>query len=74
MSDGFVIATFKHVADGLQEGQFAVGERTRAATLDDLDPEVPLDVVALLLDQPAELAEAVGHPLDRGAHGFVDVG
>jgi hypothetical protein len=27
MPDGFVIANFRHVADGLQEGQFAVGER-----------------------------------------------
>ena len=35
---GFVIANFRHVADGLQEGQFAVGGRKRAASLDDLDP------------------------------------
>ena len=35
---GFVIANFRHVADGLHEGQFAVGEHKRAATLDDLDP------------------------------------
>jgi hypothetical protein len=38
MRDGFIIANFRHVADGLQEGQFAVGERKRAARLDDLDP------------------------------------
>jgi hypothetical protein len=34
----FITANFRHVADGLQEGQFAVGERKRAARLDDLDP------------------------------------
>ena len=44
---GFVIANFRHVADGLQEGQFAVGERKRAATLDDLDP-----IYRQLLDRP----------------------
>ena len=44
---GFVIADFRHVADGLQEGQFAVGERKRAATLDDLDP-----IYRQLLDRP----------------------
>jgi len=33
----FVIANFRHVADGLQEGQFAIGERKRAASLDELD-------------------------------------
>ena len=32
----FVIANFRHVADGLKEGQFAVGERKRATSLDDL--------------------------------------
>jgi len=34
----FIIANFRHVADGLQEGQFAIGERKRAASLHDLDP------------------------------------
>ena len=34
----FVIANFRHVADGLREGQFAVGERKRATNLNDLDP------------------------------------
>ena len=38
MSNEFVIANFRHVADGLQEGQFAVGERKGATSLDDLDP------------------------------------
>ena len=44
---GLVIANFRHVADGLQEGQFAVGERKRAVTLDDLDP-----IYRQLLDRP----------------------
>ena len=44
---GFVIANFRHVADGLQEGQFGVGERKRGATLDDLDP-----IYRQLLDRP----------------------
>src|ERR1700751_3254376 len=47
MPDGFVIANFRHVADGLQEGQFAVGERKRAASLEDLDPSY-----RQLLDRP----------------------
>jgi Pyridoxamine 5'-phosphate oxidase len=50
---GFVIANFRHVADGLQEGQFAVGEHKRAATLDDLDP-----IYRQLLDQP--ITQALG--------------
>ena len=43
----FIIANFRHVADGLQEGQFAIGERQRAASLDDLDP-----IYRQLLDRP----------------------
>jgi hypothetical protein len=43
----FIIANFRHVADGLQEGQFAVGERKRAVSLDDLDP-----IYRQLLDRP----------------------
>ncbi len=43
----FIIANFRHVAAGLQKGQFAVGERTRAAGLDDLDP-----IYRQLLDRP----------------------
>ncbi|HTW68348.1 MAG TPA: pyridoxamine 5'-phosphate oxidase family protein [Acetobacteraceae bacterium] len=38
MSDGFVIARFRDVADGLQAGQFAVGDRKPAASLNDLEP------------------------------------
>ena len=47
MPDGFVIANFRHVADGLQEGQVAVGERKRAASLNDLDL-----IYRQLLDRP----------------------
>jgi len=43
----FVIANFRHVANGLQEGQFAIGERKRAAGLAELDP-----IYRHLLDQP----------------------
>jgi hypothetical protein len=31
----FVIANSRDVANGLQQGQFAIGERRRAARLDD---------------------------------------
>ena len=34
----FTIARFKDVSEGLQEGQFAVGQREKAQTLADLDP------------------------------------
>jgi hypothetical protein len=47
MPEGFVIANFRHVADGLQEGQFAVGERKRATSLADLDL-----IYRQLLDRP----------------------
>lgn len=47
MADEFVVARFRDVADGLQEGQFAVGERRRVAGLDDLDP-----IYRQLLDRP----------------------
>jgi hypothetical protein len=47
VSEGFTIANFRHVAKGLQEGQFAVGERRKAKGLADLDP-----IYKQLLDQP----------------------
>jgi hypothetical protein len=47
MPEGFIIANFRHVADGVQEGQFSVGARKRAASLDDLDP-----IYRQLLDGP----------------------
>jgi hypothetical protein len=43
----FTIAKFRDVADGLQAGQFAVGERRAATSLNDLDP-----MYRQLLDRP----------------------
>lgn len=60
MGTGFTIATFKHVADGLQEGQFAVGERKRAASLADLDP-----IYRDLLERPITVTMAVMGPDGR---------
>jgi Pyridoxamine 5'-phosphate oxidase len=50
MSEGFTIANFRHVAKGLQPGQFAVGERKKAVGLADLDP-----IYKQLLDQPVAM-------------------
>lgn len=47
MASDFTVANFRHVADGLQEGQFAVGERKKASGLSDLDP-----IYKQLLDRP----------------------
>ena len=60
MTDGFVIASFKDVADGLQEGQFSVGERRQANKLDDLDP-----IYRDLLDRPITVTMAVIGPDGR---------
>ena len=46
MSD-FTIANFKNVAEGLQEGQFSVGDRKKGSSLADLDP-----IYRDLLDKP----------------------
>ena len=50
MSEGFTIANFRHVANGLQPGQFSVAERKRALGLADLDPKYKQ-----LLDQPVTM-------------------
>ena len=60
MSQEFVIASFKDVADGLQEGQFSVGERRKGTTLDDLDP-----IYRDLLDRPITVTMAVIGPDGR---------
>ncbi len=60
MSDEFVIANFKHVADGLQQGQFSVGERQPATSLADLDP-----MYRDLLDRPIPMTLAVIGPDGR---------
>ncbi len=59
MSD-FVIANFRHVANGLQPGQFDVGERKPAASLKDLDP-----IYKQLLDDPVSMTLAVIGPDGR---------
>ena len=60
MSDGFTIANFRHVADGLQAGQFAVGERRQARGLADLDP-----VYKDLLDRPITMTLGMIGPDSR---------
>jgi PPOX class probable F420-dependent enzyme len=47
MAEGFTIANFVNVAHGLKKGQFAVGERRKAASLEDLPP-----IYRQLLDRP----------------------
>lgn len=62
MTEGFSISTFKDVADGLQEGQFTVGERRKATSLDDLDP-----IHKALLDQPITITLGVVAPDGRAS-------
>lgn len=50
----FTVANFKHVAEGLQEGQFTVGERSTVDALEELDP-----VYLRLLDEPVTAVLAV---------------
>lgn len=50
----FTVANFKHVADGLQEDQFTVGQRATLDSLDDLDP-----AYKKLLDEPVTAVLAV---------------
>jgi PPOX class probable F420-dependent enzyme len=47
VSTAFTIANFRHVANGLQAGQFAIGERKKAKGFADLDP-----IYRQLLDEP----------------------
>ncbi len=60
MSPEFTIANFKHVADGVQEGQFGVGERKKASSLADLDP-----VYRDLLDRPITVTLGITGPDGR---------
>ena len=60
MSDGFIIANFRHVARGLQPGQFAVGERREASHLSDLDP-----IYRQLLDAPITMTLGLVGPDGR---------
>lgn len=60
MSEGFTIANFKHVADGPQAGQFGVGDRTKVASLAELDP-----IYKRLLDEPVVMTLALIGPDGR---------
>ena len=60
MADGFTIANFRHVANGLQEGQFAVGDKRKATSLNDLAP-----IYRQLLDEPVTMTLAVIGPDGR---------
>ena len=60
MPEGFTIANFRSVAHGLQEGQFAVGERKKASGLRDLDPKYKR-----LLDEPVTMTLGLIGPDDR---------
>jgi len=50
----FTVAKVLDVADGVQEGQFTVGSRSEASSLDDLDP-----IYQQLLDEPVTAILAV---------------
>ena len=60
MSETFTIANFKDVADGLQEGQFSIGERKQASSLADLDP-----TYRDLLDRPITVTLGIIGPDGR---------
>ncbi|HEV7543960.1 MAG TPA: hypothetical protein VGO42_05370, partial [Reyranella sp.] len=47
MAASITVAKFRDVANGLQEGQFAVGDRVKIKGLSDLDP-----IYKALLDRP----------------------
>ena len=47
MAQGITVAKFRDVAGGLQEGQFAIGDRVKIKGLSDLDP-----IYKALLDRP----------------------
>ncbi len=47
MAGSITVAKFRDVANGLQEGQFAVGDRVKIKGLSDLDP-----IYKALLDRP----------------------
>ena len=56
----FTVAQFKDVSDGLQEDQFAVGERKKASGLADLDP-----IYKQLLDMPITVTLGLTGPDGR---------
>ena len=60
MTDGIVVADFRSVAHGRQDGQFAVGTRRRIASLEELDP-----VYRALLDRPITVTLGLTGPDGR---------
>ena len=56
----FTVAQFKDVSGGLQEGQFAIGERKKAGSLEDLDP-----TYKQLLDMPITVTLGLTGPDGR---------
>ncbi|MEE9256963.1 MAG: pyridoxamine 5'-phosphate oxidase family protein, partial [bacterium] len=60
MPDEFTVANFKTVADGVQEGQFSVGERKRVSGLASLDP-----IYRDLLDRPITMTLGIIGPDGR---------
>ena len=60
MTGGFTIANFRHVANGLREGQFAVGDKRKGSGLGDLPP-----IYLRLLDEPVTMTLAVTGPDGR---------
>jgi PPOX class probable F420-dependent enzyme len=60
MAAGITLARFKDVSNGLQQGQFAVGERQRITGLSDLDP-----IYKQLLDEPVTMTLGIIGPDGR---------
>ncbi len=56
----FTVARFKDVSEGVQEGQFAVGERKKASGLAELDP-----IYKQLLDMPITVTLGLTGPDGR---------
>ena len=60
MAQEITIAKFKDVADGLQAGQFSIGERENVSGLSGLDP-----IYKELLDRPIVITLALIGPDGR---------
>ena len=60
MGQEFTIASFRDVSEGLQAGQFDVGDRKKAVSISDLDP-----IYKQLLDKPVVMILAVIGPDGR---------
>lgn len=60
MAEGFTVSKFKDVSEGLQPGQFNVGDRKKATSFDDLDP-----IYKKLMDDPVVMILSVIGPDGR---------